>query len=155
MARYASSTDVSSSKSRDEIERTLARYGADQFLYGWESRQAVIAFRLEGRQIKFVLPLPDRKDFELTPSKKWLRSDSEIDKAYEQAVCQRWRAIALVIKAKLEAVDAGISIIEDEFMAHIVLPDGETVGNWIRPQLQDVYDTGVMPRMLPALASAS
>src|SRR5688500_2693571 len=60
MTRYAATTEVSSSRSRDEIERTLTRYGADQFLYGWQETSAVVGFRMHGRQIKFMLPLPDR-----------------------------------------------------------------------------------------------
>ena len=31
---YAQQTQVSTDKSRAEIERTLQRYGADQFMYG-------------------------------------------------------------------------------------------------------------------------
>ena len=50
---YAEKTTVSTEKSRAEIERTLTRYGADQFMYGWDQEQAVIGFRLVGRQIKF------------------------------------------------------------------------------------------------------
>ena len=35
---------------------------------------------------------------------------------WEQACRQRWRALALVIKAKLEAIDAEISTFEEEFL---------------------------------------
>ena len=34
MTKYAAQTEVTSTRSRDEIERTLERYGADQFMYG-------------------------------------------------------------------------------------------------------------------------
>lgn len=34
MVKYAESTEVSSSRTRDEIERTLRRYGASEFVYG-------------------------------------------------------------------------------------------------------------------------
>ena len=33
MTKYAAQTEVTSTRSRDEIERTLERYGADQFMY--------------------------------------------------------------------------------------------------------------------------
>jgi hypothetical protein len=36
MSRYASETSVSQDRSRAEIERTLQRYGADMFSYGWK-----------------------------------------------------------------------------------------------------------------------
>lgn len=110
MGRYAAKTEVSSSKSRDEIERTLTRYGADQFAYGWR----------DGAAIK-----------------------------------QRWRALALIIKAKLEAVESGISEFDDEFLANIMLPDGATVGEWFRPQLAEAYRIGSMPTGLPMLEDHS
>jgi hypothetical protein len=155
VGRYAEKTEVSSTKSRDEIERILTRYGADQFMYGWQDGGAVIAFRKDGRHIRFVLPLPDRQAKEFTEylsrGKLLLRTDEAALRLYEQAVRQKWRALALVIKAKLEAVEAGISIFEDEFMANIMLPDGNTVGDWMRPQIEEVYRVGHMPAMLPML----
>lgn len=36
MSRYAENTSVSSDRSRAEIEQILARYGAEQFMYGWD-----------------------------------------------------------------------------------------------------------------------
>lgn len=151
MPRYAESTAVSSDRSRAEIETTLARYGASRFMYGWDQQSAIIAFEMHGRRIQFQLPLPnkDAEEFTRTPTGR-VRAASQATEAYEQAVRQRWRALALVIKAKLEAVDAGITIFEDEFMAHIVLPSGETVGHWMRPQIEASYQSGNMPPLLPA-----
>lgn len=152
MAKFAENTNVSSEKSRSEIERILSRYGADSFMYGWEAERAVVAFRMNGRHVKFVLPMPDRtsREFTHTPEKNMRRSDSAAASAFEQAVRQRWRALALVIKAKLEAVEAGITVFDNEFMAHIQLPDGQTVGNFMRPQIQLAYEKGTMPALLPA-----
>ena len=150
MARYAESTTVSSDASRAEIEKTLIRYGADQFMYGWEAERAVIQFRAQGRHIRFVVDMPDRNDdeFRLTPARKYERGADEQMKAWEQAVRQRWRALNLVVKAKLEAVEAGISEFDDEFLAHIVLPNGTTAGDWLRPQIDEAYDNGKMPSVL-------
>lgn len=53
MTRYAAQTDAPSDRSRAEIERTLQRYGADQFIYGWEAKQALIGFRANGKQVNF------------------------------------------------------------------------------------------------------
>lgn len=152
--RYAAATDVSSSKSRDEIERTLVRYGASEFSYGWSSGRAVIAFVKGNLQVRFELPLPDRQsnEFLLTPSKKWARSDAEAEKAYEQAVRQRWRALSLVVKAKLEAVDAGISTFEEEFLAHIVVGE-QTIGAYMLPRLATAIEASAPPALLPGGSS--
>lgn len=129
MTRYAEGTEVSSERTRAEIERTLTRYGAQSFVYGWD------------RQFKFMLPLPDKQadEFALTPSGRYQRTASAQMEAWERAVRQRWRALALVIKAKLEAVESGITTLEDEFLAHIVLPGGTTVGQQIRPAIAAAY----------------
>lgn len=151
MTRYAAETAVSSAKSRAEIETTLERYGADSFMYGTEPGRALVAFRMNGRHIKFVLPMPVKDDpaFAKTPTGKVRAADAAL-KAWEQAGRQRWRALALVIKAKLEAVESGITEFDDEFMAHIMLPNGETFGSWAKPQIAAAYNTGDMPPLLPA-----
>lgn len=153
MTRYAATTDVSSDKSRAEIERTLSRYGADQFFYGWQDTSATIGFRMHNRRVQFIVPLPDRNadEFRLTPSRKWERGMIEQDRAYEQAVRQKWRALSLVVKAKLEAVESGITTFEEEFLAHMVLPNGQSVGDFMIPQVEAAYLTGKMPPMLPML----
>ena len=150
MTRYAADTSVSQDKSRSEIEATLKRYGATSFMYATMPTSAVVGFIIEGRQIRFGLPMPDPTDREFThtPAKRGPRAPAAAEKAWEQAGRQRWRALALVIKAKLEAVAAGITTIEDEFLAHTVLPDGSTVGQFVKPQLALAYETRQMPSNL-------
>jgi hypothetical protein len=65
-----------------------------------------------------------------------------------RACRQRWRALALVIKAKLEAVESGIATFDEEFMNWILLPNGQTVGDMIRPKIEQVYLTGELPPLL-------
>jgi hypothetical protein len=150
MTRYAARTEVTSDRSRTEIERTLSRYGATAFMYGWQGGQAVIAFEAHGRQIRFHLPMPDRQSGEFTRTQTGRpRSTSAAASEYDQAVRQRWRALTLVVKAKLEAVAAGIVSFEDEFLAHTVITGGATVADWLQPQLEQAYSTGEMPGLLP------
>lgn len=155
MSRYAESTSVSSESSRAEIERTLSRYGATQFMYGWDQKGAVVGFIADGRQVRFTLPLPDKtsREFTHTPAKGLRRSPAAAEEAYEQGVRQRWRALALVIKAKLEAVQAGIVTFEQEFAMHYMLPNGQTFGEWASPQIEAVYDHGGVPALLPGSGS--
>lgn len=150
MARFAADTSVSSEASRAEIERTLQRYGASGFMYGWEGTKHIVMFSMEGRRIRFVLDMPDPQDREFThtPARGTERSPAQAHAAWEQATRQRWRALNLVIKAKLEAVESGITEFEDEFLSHIVLPDGTTAGQWMRPQIAKAYEVNQMPPML-------
>lgn len=141
---------MSSEISRLEIERTLVKYGADNFAYATAAGKAMIGFTMQGRQVKFILPLPKKEEFRLTPTGRDRTEKSQYD-AWEQACRQRWRALLLVIKAKLEAVECGISCFEQEFMANIVLPDNRTVGEFMLPQITEAYERGTVPSMLPML----
>lgn len=151
MTRYAANTEVSADRSKAEIERILTRYGASQFVYGWAGELVMIAFKAQGRFIRFNLPMPSKSDFEKTDTGRVRKSQETINTAWEQASRQRWRALALVIKAKLEAVESGIATFENEFLAYTVLPDGQTVSAWIEPQVALAYESGRMPKMLPGL----
>lgn len=151
MAAYAERTDVTSDRSRAEIERTLRRYGATAFAYGWDHQAATLMFEIMNRRILFRLPMPNPNDrqFTHTPTRGQRRDETAQEREYEQAVRQKWRALALVIKAKLEAVAAGITTVEDEFLAQIVMPDGRTVGQHTTPAIEAAYASGEMPALLP------
>jgi hypothetical protein len=155
MGKYASKTSVSSEKSKQEIEKILTRYGAEEFLYGVRPDCAIVAFKMMGRNVRFNLPLPNRHSAEFTSYKRgqwdYERTADAANKLYEQSIRQKWRALALVIKAKLEAVESEITDFEDEFLAHIVLPGGQTMGQIAKPQIQIAYDTGKMPTLLEHL----
>jgi hypothetical protein len=151
MPTYAADTCVSTEKSRAEIERTLTRWKATQFMYGWDQDRAIVGFVMANRQIRFVLAMPDRnaREFTHTPARGTRRSAAQQAEAYEQAVRQRWRALNLVIKAKLEAVESGISTFDAEFLAQLVLPNGQTVGDSIMPTVVQAYEDHQMPVLLP------
>lgn len=149
MKRYAKETRVSPDKSRAEIERTLERYGADKFMYGWQGNSAVIMFEMRQRRVRFILPLPSKEQFSKEAREHVTGPKPNPQCAYEQATRQAWRSLALIVLAKLEAVASGIRTFEQEFMADTLLPNGTTVGEWIAPQIERVYESGQMPPLLP------
>lgn len=138
MGKFAEGTEVPAERSKSEIEKILTRFGADQFGYGWKENAAVVVFRAQGRHIRFVLPMPTAAD---------LRDARHTD-AKEREVRRRWRALTLCIKAKLEAVATNIETFEESFMAHVVLPDGRTMGEAALPQIGQAYKDGKMPPLL-------
>ncbi len=148
--KYAEKTSVSVDSSRNEIERTLKRYGAKSFAYATQDTRALIMFEFNGKRIRFILKLPDvnERRFTHTPSRGTRRSIESQMQEWEQSCRQKWRSLLLVIKAKLEAVDSGISIFEEEFMANIVLPNNQTVGEFILPQIDNCYITNELPPMI-------
>lgn len=149
-ARYASETTVDVTTTRAEIERTLVRYRAEAFDYTTDGNHASVMFRLNGRVIRFVLQLPNSNAREIThtPSPGVPRSAAAKTKAHDQVLRQRWRALLLIIKAKLEAVTAGCSTLEDEFLAHTVIPDGRTFSDYAKPEIDRLYLEGGAPNTL-------
>jgi hypothetical protein len=173
MARYAEGTTVPAEHSRREVERVLERYGASGFGYAWDRfderacgqswcrsqkrpiaeceaahkweirlypRELVhVTFRLHERVVRLDVPMPCEVDE--APRGGWTKA------RLEAATRQRWRALVLVLKAKLEAVDAGISTLEQEFLANVVMEDGRTIGQAIIPRLSEAVSAG---RLLPA-----
>jgi hypothetical protein len=138
VSRYAANTSVPVERSRAEIEKTLVRYGATGFGYSWDRRirgsgaaeeHAVLVFALGGRRVQLDVVMPEAPK--------------------EQR--QRWRALLLVVKAKLEAVESGLGTLESEFLANIVMKDGRTVGAAMLPRLTEAVETG---RLLPAAGEA-
>lgn len=131
-----------------ELEQILSRYGASAFGYGYDEDRAVVTFKAHERIVRFTVPLPRLRDYTHNRAGA-ARTGSQQRAAMAQAERQRWRALVLVVKAKLEAVESGIVSFEEEFLAHILLPDGTTVSQWAGPQLENVYATGDMPTLLP------
>jgi hypothetical protein len=152
MPQYAAKTEVDSARSVAEIERTISRYGASGYAYAWQSEppRAVIEFEMRDRRVRFVLPLPDRKsrEFAVTPSGRSRTAASSKD-AYEQAVRQRWRALALIVKAKLEAVESKVVTFEEEFALHFVMADGRTVADELVPRLPEICSANSLPALMP------
>lgn len=144
---YAKNTHVSVERSKAEIERILAKYGAASFAYASDNEKAMIRFAMKNRQVMFLLPLPDFGLYKFD-GRKQKRTTEAQHTAWEQACRSKWRALALAIKAKLEAVESGITAFEDEFLSHIVLPNGKTAGDWLKPQIEDAYRDKKMPNLL-------
>lgn len=157
--RYAEGTNVSSMQSRLEIERSILRFGAKNFATFQSDEHAAIMFEIKGRRVKFELALPSRKDAGIATymngSVTFRRTESAIEDRYEQAIRERWRALALLIKAKLAAVDAGITTVEDELLAQTIVPTAEgaaTVSQVMQEQITQAYERGMVPAGLNLLA---
>lgn len=150
MAAYAEGTTVSPEKSQADIAGLLLKYGANGFSYGWDDGKAAVMFRAHGRIVRFAVPLPEESERRFQVSAAG-RSRRDPRAAYDAEVRRRWRAMHLVIKAKLEAVETEGTTFEDEFMAHIVLPGGMTVADTIRERLELAYASGDPVDIMPGL----
>lgn len=136
MRRYAERTSVPVAHTQAEIQRLLESHGASSFITGSSPGQALLMFELRKRRVKFLVPLPIAK-----------RSADEKKVAGEHR--RLFRALLLVLKAKLEAVNSGIVTFDTEFLPYIVTSGSTTVGEQIVPKLEEALeDGGRLPPLL-------
>lgn len=135
MSKYAKTTSVSVERSKTEIEKTVKRYGVEEFFYGTSTRGDGIGFKFNGRVVKIPIPKLDRNEF-------------NTDKQYDQAMRQRYRILLLQLKANLEAIDDGVSDFDQVFLAHICLGDGKPISQHL--DMGKIITEGKMPKLLPA-----
>lgn len=134
---YAAHTEVPVARTRSEIEQLLEKHKAKQYgtAVDYEQLAARVQFRLHDRIVRFVIALPDRRKFS--------------GPRYERAERQKWRALLLVIKAKLESVESAIETFEHAFLSQIVLPNDQTVGEYVAPGIAAAYKTGKLKALGP------
>lgn len=144
---YAENTTVPVNRSRDEIERTLGRFGADgqAFMRDDVKRIVAIAFHRQNRNYRFTLPLPDPKKFWYgKPRSKYasppLRTETQLAAALEQETRRLFRSLANFIKATLAAVEDGIITADEALLPYLILPSGSTVYETSVMQLADMGD---------------
>jgi hypothetical protein len=136
---YAADTSVPVAKTRSEIEMLLEKHKARQYGTAVDRNlgQARVQFLLHDRIIRFVVSLPDQKKLPNT-------------KRFERAERQRWRALLLVLKAKLESVESNIETFEAAFLSQIVMPNDRTIIDLLTPIIAESYKGGRMPKLLEA-----
>lgn len=155
MSRFAEGTAVNVGASRDELERLLTRFGATAFQSGWDGEKAAVGFVAHGRQVRIVIAYPAPTERRFTHTATGRRRTADAAAAEYQAEIRRvWRALAMLVKAKLVAVTEGVVTFDEEFLAHMVLPSGRRVGDEVAPRIVAAYDDGLVPALLPPTRKA-
>ena len=141
--RYAQNTTVNVDRSRVEVHKILRKHGASRIGDAWEPGRAAIQFEIKGRVARLSVPLPTKEEI---ASRKFARkTPAALKKAVDKEERQRWRALVLLLKAKLESVEMGLSSFDHEFLAVLVLKDGRTVAE----SMHDAIEAKLAPA-LPA-----
>lgn len=148
--QYAHKTKVTKTATVAELEKELEKHGATAFMSGTDSGMAIIAFEVKGLRILMRIPLPEitEERFTRTSAGRARHADT-VHNDYQAAVRATWRALLLFVKAKLVGVDQGLSTIEQEFLPHILLPDGSTFADNALPKIRQAYQDGQIPPLLP------
>lgn len=156
---YAKETTVTIEKSRAELETLLRKYGGVGFAYATSDHSAMIGFKIKTGDaenpvilaVRMNLPLPARNERRFTYGRghrQWTpRTTEGAADAWEQACRSLWRSLVLTVKAKLEACHVGISTVEREFMADLVMPDGRTLTETLGADIAKMLTTGVATQL--------
>lgn len=153
---YAENTEISVERSIAEIVGLIKKAGAVRVAQIEEPDRVAVQFFLLDRMLRFTVALPNVNDIPQTSPAGRYRDNAARVKIAIQMRKQRARALLLVIKAKLESVESGVESFEEAFLAHVVTPSGETVGDWLIPQIGEAYRSGAVPtRLLPAPEEAA
>jgi hypothetical protein len=120
-APYARGTRVDVERSRRELEAFLAARGASDFIVLQDEASARVRFALYGNYFELVLPLPDPQSraFSHTPTGR-PRTPAGQQRAYNQTLREKWRVLLFVTRGKLQAVESGISSLDQEFVTAFV-----------------------------------
>src|SRR5258707_7452450 len=155
--QYASGTVVGIGRSKDDIDGELRRVGALRraFYDDEEARIAVVQFEREGVRYRLTLPLPDPKDdkYRWTPARRFTVDAARQHQAWQQDCAERWRALSAYIKALRVGWEAGIIKLEEALLSAAVLGTGQTVGEYILPQLPASLEAHSLPPLLPGVAA--
>lgn len=147
MSVFAATTSVPVERSRAEIEATLKRYGCAEFAYYEQPNGAAIMFKLRGHAFRLEVPFPPAPASDA-------RGQARLQDRRAQEIRQRWRVLLLLLKAKLESCECGLTRFEDEFLGSMLLPGNRTVAQALEGQLDQVL-AGKVPLMLPGLGETS
>lgn len=136
--KYAAGTDVAPSRTLEQIEAMLVKYGCSEFSYARldSGKTFEISFRIQNTFVRSTMVMPNREQFFHTSRNPWTkRPESAIERDWLQACRSRWRVLHLAIKAKLALIDEGISTVEREFLSDVVTGTGETIGDILIPKI--------------------
>lgn len=132
---YAAKTQVPVEQSQKEIRVLLERNKAKDIKFFQEDHRALFQFQILKWTVRVTIPLP-------------VSDSGQPERAIQQQRRQRWRAMLLVIKAKLEAISSGVVTFEEEFLPYFVTSNGKTVHETVLPALTQNYDPDKIPKLL-------
>lgn len=142
--RYAEGTSVDVHRSQQEVGNLLRKWGASQVIMAWDASEgAGVRFRLSERYAQLVVRPPSERRLKELRLRHPRTPEAERIEAEQR---RSWRALLLLVKAKLEAIAAGITTAEREFMPDLLMDDGRRLEEWALPVLET--------RHIPALPAA-
>lgn len=126
--RYAESTTVPVDRSRGEISGILASHGVTRMGWMTDHGEDQLLFEIGGANHRLTIHKPTPEELRTRDGGNYVYPHNvDWQAKVDQEWKRRWRANVLLLKAKLEFIDAGDSTIERELLPFRVLEDGRTI----------------------------
>lgn len=150
---YAEGTVVTAEKSRAEIEKVLAKYGAKNRLVftNDDAGEIQVSFEIAGKRVLMSRNLPSAQDRKMSrDTKGYTRTAKQTEAAVDKETRRRWRAMLLKVKVRLEDAFSEEHVTPEEkarafydnFGMDVVLPGNRTLAHVVLPQIEEAYGTG-------------
>ena len=108
-------------QSRQAIVTTARRHGAGDVRFLETEGAAAVEFTFQGRRVRVAVPLPTFDLYLHSPSgRRRVQRIGAAQAEYEDERRRRWKALALLVRAKLYAVVSQARTFEQEFGADVI-----------------------------------
>lgn len=131
---------------RDAIEEDFRRFGAESFGVATRAAEVQIVARFVApsqRTIRLTVPLPDPSD------ERFERGGASLEKATRE----RWCALKLSVRAKLNEIAVGLSSFDSVWAPDLVADDGRTAREAIVTAITS--NGGKVPTLAPSVTSTA
>ena len=132
-------TEVAVSKSQDAIRKLIyAHRGTGLMLVSRPPTEGFEAF-VEIEKVAYHIRIMATTRSISKQDKNWrVRSQSTMDALAEQELRRGWRVLYWHLKAMFEAADAGVIDVRNIIMPYVVLKDGMTLADHVRPHMAEL-----------------
>lgn len=139
-------TEVSVPKSQDAIRKMIyAHKGTGLMLLSQPPREGFEAM-VELEKTAYHIRVMATCKTQFRDRYGWAITGNALIKAREQEERRVWRVLYWHLKAMFEATDAGVIDIRDVIMPYVVLRDGRTLADHIKPRMAEMMtaDPGLL-----------
>lgn len=131
-------TSVAVSKSQEQIKKLVyAHKGAGVMLISRPPHEGFEAFIALGNDSYHIRVMAQCRDVS-KDNHGWTRSAGKFAAAKEQEERRVWRVLYWHLKAMFEAADSGVIDLRDIIMPYVVLKDGMTVADIVKPRMKEL-----------------
>jgi hypothetical protein len=141
--RYAEGTTVAVEASQAELVRILRKHGVERQAWAHGPEGAALQFEAAGRRYQMRIERPDPNQYpEHRGGNQAGRSQWTMR---EREWMRRWRAIVLLLKAKLEFADGETTTLERELLPYLLLPGERNLAEFMEDGGYEEVERGGMP----------